>query len=63
LKECVWVEISVNDGRNLLIGSHYFSPYVKVNIIKNYFNILETILDTVYCRVILLENFNVPGFD
>jgi hypothetical protein len=52
-----------SNGRNLLIGNHHFAPNVKVDIIKNYFNFLENILDTLYYRVLLLGDFNVPGFD
>jgi hypothetical protein len=33
-QECFWVEITLTDGRNLLIGNHYFAPDVKVDIIK-----------------------------
>ena len=61
--ESVWVEISLSDGRNLIIGNHYFAPDIKVDIINNYFNFLENILDTLNSRVILLGDFNVPGFD
>jgi hypothetical protein len=32
-QECVWVEITVTDGRNLLIGNHYFAPDTKVDIV------------------------------
>jgi hypothetical protein len=62
-KKCVWVEITVTGGRRLLIGNHYFAPDVKVDIIKNYFNCLENILDNLNYRVLLLGDFNVPGFD
>jgi hypothetical protein len=30
----VWVEITVTDGHNLLIGNHYFAPDMKDDIIK-----------------------------
>jgi hypothetical protein len=33
-EECVWLEITVIDDRNLLSGSRYFPPDVKVDIIK-----------------------------
>jgi hypothetical protein len=62
-QECVWVEITITDGRNLLIGSHYFPPDVKADIVKNYFNFLENILDALNYRVLLLGDFNVPDFD
>jgi hypothetical protein len=32
-QEYVWVEITVADGRNLLIGNHSFSPDIMVDII------------------------------
>jgi hypothetical protein len=57
------VEISLFDGRDLLIGNHYFAPDIKVDIINNYFNFLENTLDTLNYRVLLLGDFNVPGFD
>jgi hypothetical protein len=47
----------------LLIGNHYLALDTKVDIIKNYFNFSEKILDTSNYRVILLGDFNVPGFD
>jgi hypothetical protein len=37
----VWVECTLSDGHNLLIGNHYFAPDIKVDIINNYFNFLE----------------------
>jgi hypothetical protein len=61
--ESVWVEFTLSDGRNLLIGNYYFSPDIKVDIINNYFNFLENLLDTLNYRVLLLGDFNVPGFD
>jgi hypothetical protein len=62
-QECVWLEITLTDGRNLLIGNHYFAPDVNVDIIRNYFNFLENTLDTLNYRVLLLGDFSVPGFD
>jgi hypothetical protein len=47
----------------LLIGNHYFAPDIKVDIINNYFNFLENLLDTLNYWVLLLGDFNVPGFD
>ncbi|PNF19791.1 hypothetical protein B7P43_G14658 [Cryptotermes secundus] len=61
--ESVWVEATLSDGRNLLIGNHYFAPDIKVDIINNYFNFLENSLDTLNYRVLLLGDFNVPGYD
>jgi hypothetical protein len=31
-QECIWVEITVTDDRNFLIGNHYFAPDIKVDI-------------------------------
>jgi hypothetical protein len=61
--ECVWVEFSIRNGPNLLIGNHYFSPDLKPDIICEFFSHLENKLDTTNYRVILLGDFNVPGFD
>jgi hypothetical protein len=47
----------------LLIGNHYFALDVKVDIIKNYLKFLENILNTLNCRVLLLGDFSVPGYD
>jgi hypothetical protein len=33
-EECVWVEVGITDERNLLIGNHYFSPHITVDIIN-----------------------------
>jgi hypothetical protein len=54
------VEITATDGRNMLIGNHYFFPDIKVDIIKNYFRFVENILDVSNDSVILRGNFNVP---
>lgn len=53
-QECLWIEITVSDDRNLLIGNHYFSP--------DWLNFLENLLDTFNC-VLLHGDFNVPGVD
>jgi hypothetical protein len=63
VEECVWIEMSTTDGYNLLIGNHYFAPDTSVDTIKRYFCSLEYILDTYNFRVLLVGNFNVPGFD
>jgi hypothetical protein len=63
LEECVWVEIPTNDGLNLLIGNHYFSPDTKPEVITNYFRFLETNLDSQHFRVFPMGDFNTPRFD
>jgi hypothetical protein len=62
-EECVWVEITVTDSCNLLIGNHCLTPDVKVDTANNYFNFLENILYSLNYHVLSLGNFNVPGFD
>jgi endonuclease/exonuclease/phosphatase (EEP) superfamily protein YafD len=47
----------------MLIGNHYFSPETKPEVISAYFHNLENILDTNNTRVILLGDFNAPGFN
>jgi hypothetical protein len=47
----------------MLIGNHYFSPDTKTEIIIQYFHHLEMSLDTQNSRVILLGDFNAPGFN
>jgi hypothetical protein len=61
--ESVWIEIPVNNGFNLLVGNHYFSPKSDNNTTENYFNSLETKLDTQNFRVDLVGDFDVPGYD
>jgi hypothetical protein len=61
--ECVWVEITVADNNNLLIGNHYFAPDCDVKIIENYLNLLEQNLNTHQYRVIILGDFNVSKYD
>jgi hypothetical protein len=61
--ECVWVEFPTYKGPNSLIGNNYFSPDVKADIICEYFSHLENKFDTTHYRVILLGDFNIPGFD
>jgi hypothetical protein len=63
VEECVWVEIPTTDGYNLLIGNHYFAPHTSVDTIKQYFCSLENVLNTYNFRVLVVGDFNVPGFD
>jgi hypothetical protein len=63
VEECVWVEISTTDGYNLLIGNHYFEPDTSVDTIKQYFCSSENTLNTYHFRVLVVGDFNVPGFD
>jgi hypothetical protein len=60
--ECVWVEIPAVDGINLLVGNHYFSPDTKLEVISEYFCLIENLLDTNNFCVIILGDFNAPGF-
>jgi hypothetical protein len=62
-EECVWAEIPTFNGFNLLIGNHYFPPDTKPEIIANYFLFVETKLDSQNFRVIMIGDFNTPGFD
>jgi hypothetical protein len=59
----VWVEIPTADVIRMLIGNHYFPPDTKQNVITDYFRHLENTLDTNNTRVILLGDFNAPGFN
>jgi hypothetical protein len=61
--ECVRIEIPIPHGFNLLVGNHYFPPNMDNKVIENYFNSLENKLNTQNFRVILLGDFNVPGYD
>jgi hypothetical protein len=57
ITECVWVEIPTLDG------NHYSSPDAKPHNIASYFCTLEDKLDTHNFRVIIVGDFNAPGFD
>jgi hypothetical protein len=59
----IWVEITVSEGRKLVIDNHYFSRDVNVDIIKNYLNFFENILETLNYRAIFLLIFNVASFN
>jgi hypothetical protein len=61
--ECVWVQLPTLDSLNLLIGNQYFPPDTKPEVITNYFRSLENKLDTHNFRVIMVGDFNTPGFD
>jgi hypothetical protein len=61
--ECVWVEIPTQNGLSLLVGSHYFSPDTKVDIILQYYSFLENNLDTQNHNGVLVGDFNIPNFD
>jgi hypothetical protein len=61
--ECVWVEISTLDGLHLLISNHCIPLGTKPEVITNYFRSLEDRLDTKNSRVLMLGDFNTPGFD
>jgi hypothetical protein len=56
-EECVWVEITVTDDRNLLIGNHYFARDITNYIIKTCF-----ISFTKYVRYFILSLFFSWGF-
>jgi hypothetical protein len=60
--ECVWVEIPTADGIGMLTGNHYFSPENKPEVLTAYFQHLENI-HTNNTRVILMGDFNAPGFN
>jgi hypothetical protein len=59
----VWIEIPIPDRFNLLVGNHYFPPNMDHKVIENDFNSLENKVNTQHFRVVLLEGFNVPGYD
>jgi hypothetical protein len=62
-EECVWVEISTQNGRSLLIGNHYFPPDIKLELMSKYLCSLDKTLDTRNHYVILIGDFSVPNFD
>jgi hypothetical protein len=53
----LWVEIIVADVRNLLIGNHYFVSDIRIDIIKNCFNISGNRLATLNYHAIQLDVF------
>jgi hypothetical protein len=60
----MYLGINYSDGRNLLIASHYFSHVVKVDTIKNYFNLFfRKCIRYLDNHVLLLGDFKVLGFD
>jgi hypothetical protein len=61
--EFVWIEIPIPNGSNLLTGTHYFPPNTDAKVIENYFNSLETNLTPQNFRVVLIGDFNFPGYD
>jgi endonuclease/exonuclease/phosphatase (EEP) superfamily protein YafD len=61
--ECIWIEIPIPDGFNLLVGNHYFPPNMDNKVIENYFHSLENKLNTHNFRIVLFGDFNVPGYD
>jgi hypothetical protein len=46
----------------MLIGNHYFSPDTKPEVPTDYFYHLQNTLDTNNTHIILLGDFNAPGF-
>jgi hypothetical protein len=61
--KCIWIEIPTVIGIKLLIGNFYFSPDTKLEVIIDYFCLLESIQDTNNFFVILLGDFSAPGFN
>jgi hypothetical protein len=59
LRQCV----EAVETLNMLTGNHYFSPDIKPEVITHYCRHLENTLDTNNTRVILLGDFNAPGFN
>jgi hypothetical protein len=52
-----------DEGSILFEHTTYFTPDIKVDIINKYFNFLENSLDTLNYQVVLLGDFNFPGYD
>jgi hypothetical protein len=59
--ECVSIEIPIPDGSNLLVGN--IPPNTDIKFIEIYFDSLGTKFNTLDVRVVLLGDFNVPGYD
>jgi hypothetical protein len=45
------------------IGSHYFAPDIRVDIIINYFYFVGNFLDTMNYRILLFGDFYILGLD
>jgi hypothetical protein len=60
--ECTWVEIPTSDCPPVFID-YYFPPDTIPDVITNYFCFLENKLDTHNFLVIIVGDFNSPGFD
>jgi hypothetical protein len=61
--ECVWIEIPIPGGFNLLVSNHYFPPNMDNKVIENYFNSFQNKPNAQSFRVVLFGDFNVPGYD
>lgn len=59
--ECVWVEIKMKDGINLLIGNCYFSPDTRPEKLTEFFDDVGKKLEVGRYRVLILGDFNVAG--
>jgi hypothetical protein len=57
---CVWIEIPIPGGFNLLVDNHNFHPNTGLKAIENYITSSETKINTYNFRVALLGDFNVP---
>jgi hypothetical protein len=61
--DCEWVDIPTAGDISRFSGNYYFSPDTKPEVITAYFRHLENILYTNIIHVILLGDFNTPGFN
>jgi hypothetical protein len=64
-EECVWVEIRQLNGTRLLIGTYYVYPSANSSEIQSLTRNLELVSESLAETemVILLGDFNIPGFD
>lgn len=59
--ECVWTEIPVADGLNILLGNYYFCPGFSADNFIAHFDSLLNRIDFSKYRVQIYGDFNLPG--
>jgi hypothetical protein len=62
-EECIWVEISTQNGRSLLTGNHYFPPDINWTLFLIIFVLYRKALILKNHSVLLIGDFNAPNFD
>lgn len=61
--ETVWIELCISGERNCLVSCSYFAPSVHPRVLETYLETLAEKIDFTRYRVLMVGDFNAPGYD